>query len=152
MIQQQQTLPQETAHQSTRSNPTFHCTTAKNFLRGKPKKSGGTVCTNLIILHDEEIADIIIDMKDSIKAFNPKIGKHRIQHCDAVKLGYIMCLATKAEISLWAEFFQKQVEEILKTKVLLAISAAKINDGTGFIDDSTSKSSSLRTKRKKVEH
>lgn len=91
-----------------------------------------------------------IGMKDGMEACNPKIGKRRIQHCHAVKLGYIMRLTTKAEISRWKEFFQNQVEEILQTKVQLAISAARINDGTGFADDSTSKSSSLRTKRKKV--
>ena len=59
---------------------------------------------NALQLHDGKIEDIILDMKDKMEAFNPKIGKQRIQHCDAVKLGYLMCLTTKIEICHWTEF------------------------------------------------
>ena len=71
----------------------------KFFTRGKPKKGGGTVHTSLFLLHDEVIADMIIDMKDGMEAFNPKISMQRIQHHDATKLGYAMCLTTKIEMS-----------------------------------------------------
>ena len=92
----------------------------KYFPRGKPKKGGGTICTNCLILHDEEIDDIILDLKEGMNSSNPKIGKQRVQHHDVAKLGYLMCLTTKVEISRWTEFFEKRVEEMLKEKALLA--------------------------------
>ena len=95
---------------------------------------------------------MIMDMKDNMQAFNPKIGKQRIQHYDVAKLGYVMCLTTKIETSRWTEFLHGHVEEMLQSKVLIAMSAAKINDGTGFKDDSVSKSSACRPKKKKGEH
>ena len=57
------------------------------------------VFTNFLLLHDEEIDDMIIDMKDGMEAFNTKIGKQRVQHHDVVKLGYIMFLMPKIELS-----------------------------------------------------
>ena len=124
----------------------------KFFPKGRPKRGGGTVFTNILLLHNENIEDMILDMKDSLAAYNPKIGKQRIQHYNVAKLGYIMCLLTKIETTKWAEFLKEKVEEILQTKVLLAISAAKINDGTGFSDNSQTKQNFQRNKKKKVEY
>ena len=124
----------------------------KFFPKGRPKRGGGTVFTNLLLLHDEKIEDIIIDMKDAMEACNPKIGKQRIQHHSVAKLGYIMCLTTKIEIARWTEFFTKETNEILQTQVLLAISVAKINDGTAFKDDFSKKQPTHRNKKKKVEY
>ena len=106
---------------------------------------------NLLLLHNESIEDIILDMKDGMAACNPKIGKQRIQHHSVAKLGCIMCLIAKIEITRWTEFLQKEVEEILKVKAMLAISAAKINDGTAFKDDFSSKQPVHKSKKKKVE-
>ena len=124
----------------------------KYFPKGKPKKEGGTVYTNILILHKEDIEDMITDMKDGLEAYNPRIGKQRIQHYDVAKLGYIMCLLTKIETKRWAEFLKEQVEAILGIKVQLAISAAKINDGTGYSDTSQNKQTYNRNKKKKVEY
>ena len=71
----------------------------KYFPKGKPKHRGGTVFTNFLILHDEEVDDVIIDMKDGMEAFNVKIGKQRVQYYDVAKLGCIMFLMPKIEIS-----------------------------------------------------
>ena len=124
----------------------------KYFPKGKPKKGGGTVYTNILILHSEDIEDMITDMKDGLEARNPRIGKQRIQHYDVAKLGYIMCLLTKIEIKRWEEFLKEQVAAILETNVQLAISAAKINDGTGCSDTSQSKQTCHINKKKKVEY
>ena len=120
----------------------------KYFPRGKPKRGGGTVFTNFLLLHDEEIEDMIIDMKDGMEAFNTKIGKQRVQHHDVVKLGYIMFLTPKIELSRWTEFLQDKVQKILQEKVLMALSVAKINDGTGFKDNSGKGPSISRPKKK----
>ena len=91
---------------------------------------------------------MIIDMKDGMEAFNTKIGKQRVQHHDVVKLGYIMFLTPKIELSRWTEFLQDKVQKILQEKVLMALSVAKINDGTGFKDNSGKSPSFSRPKKK----
>ena len=111
----------------------------KFFPKGRPKRGGGTVFTNILLLHNENIEDIILDMKDGMTSYNPKIGKQRIQHYNVTKLGYIMCLVTKIELTRWTEFLLERVEAIVQSKVMLAISVAKINDGTGFKDDASNK-------------
>ena len=71
----------------------------KYFSRARPKRGSRKVFTNLLLLHEEKIEDIILDMKDNMEVFNPKIGKERIQHHDVAKLGCLMCLTAKIEIS-----------------------------------------------------
>ena len=95
---------------------------------------------------------MILDMKDNMEVFNSKIGKQRIQHHDVAKLGCLMCLTTKIEISCWTEFFKEQLKKIMQTEMLLALSVAKINNKTGFKDNSVSKPSFYHTKEKKVEY
>ena len=124
----------------------------KYFPKSKPKKGGGTVCTNILILHSEDIEDMIMDMKDGLEARNPRIGKQRIQHYDVTKLGYIMCLLTKIETKRWEEFLKEHVTAILGANAQLAISAAKINDGTGYSDTSQNKQMHHKNKKKKVEY
>ena len=108
--------------------------------------------TNCLILHDEETDDIALDLKEGMSASNPKIGKQRVQHHDAVKLGYAMCLTTKIELSRWAEFFEERAKHTLNEKALLALSLAKINDGTSFRDDASKTAATNCTRKKKVEH
>ena len=62
-----------------------------------------------------------------------------------------MCLTTKIEISRWTEIFKEQAKKLMQTDVLLALLLAKINNGTGFKDDSVSKSLFYCAKKKKVE-
>ena len=69
----------------------------KFFLKSQPKRGGATVFTNMLILHNENIEDMMLDMKDSVIACDPKIGMQRIQHYNVAKLGYVMCLLTKIE-------------------------------------------------------
>ena len=124
----------------------------KYFPKGKPKRGGGTIFTNCLILYNEEIDDIILDLKDGTNSYNPRIGKQRVQHHNVAKLGYMICLTTKAEISRWTEFFKKKVEEKLKEKVLLALSLSKINDGTGFEDSTSTTATTSYTRKKKIEY
>ena len=63
-----------------------------------------------------------------------------------------MCLTTKAEISRWTEFFKKRVEDMLKEKVLLALSLSKINDGISFEDSTSTTAAISYTRKKKIEH
>ena len=47
----------------------------KFFPKGKPKRGGGTVYANFLILCNEQIEDMIMDMKDGLETCNPRIGK-----------------------------------------------------------------------------
>ena len=47
----------------------------KFFLKDRPKRGGGIVHTNILILHNKKIENMMLDMKDSMIACNPKIGK-----------------------------------------------------------------------------
>ena len=67
----------------------------KYFSQARSKRGGGIVLTNILLLHEEKIEDMILDVKDKIEAFNPKIDKQRIQHPDVAKLGCLMCLTIK---------------------------------------------------------
>ena len=42
---------------------------------------------------------MIIDLKDSLQSYNTKIGKQCIQYHDIAKLGYILYLTPKIDIS-----------------------------------------------------
>ena len=108
------------------------------------------IFTNLSLLYDKKIDTIILDVKDGIEACNPRTGKQRIQHHNGSNLGDVMCSLTKIEITQWTEFFQEQVKAILQVKVMLAISVAKINNRTGFKDNSTNEQAPCRSRKKKV--
>ena len=55
--------------------PTSITQLQKYFFRGRPPKMGGTVFTNVLIGHDEEITDIMSDIKERIEQYNLRIGK-----------------------------------------------------------------------------
>ena len=46
----------------------------KYFSKGRPKKGRGLVFTNVLITHDEEIEDIISDVKYSLERHKIRIG------------------------------------------------------------------------------
>ena len=58
----------------------------KYFLKGRPKKVGGTVFTNILIAHNEDIDNMLEELRRSLERYNRKIRKQRIQHCNAVKI------------------------------------------------------------------
>ena len=122
----------------------------KYFPKGRPKRGGGKVFTNFLLLHDEKVEYMIIDMKDSMQSFNTKMGKQRVQHHDVVKLGCIVLLTTKLEIPRWTEFFQKRINELVAGGAFTSLSASKINDGKGF--NNFGSQPTQRNKKKKVEH
>ena len=68
----------------------------KYFPKGKPKREGGTIFTNLLLLHDKKVDDMMLDMKDSMQKCNLKLGKQRVQYYNAVMLGHVWCLSTKS--------------------------------------------------------
>ena len=68
------------------------------FYCSKPQKMEGTVFANVLIRHNKEIADIMLDINEGIDQNNLKIGKQEVQHPDVVKLGYILYLTPKIDV------------------------------------------------------
>ena len=63
------------------------------------------------------------------------MGKQCIQHYNVAKLGYILYLTPKIDISRWIELLRQKIEECLKAKVPIALSVSNINDRIGFKDN-----------------
>ena len=74
-----------------------------------------------------------------------------IQHHNIVKVGCILYLLSKVEISAWTEYLIKRFKEKLEAKVLFVLTVAKINDGTIFKDRDSAKKK-VFTPRKKGEN
>ena len=59
-------------------------------------------------------------------------------------------MATKIDVSHWTEMFKQKIEELMQSKVLLAILVSKISDRTEFKDNFSNYQSSICTEKKKV--
>ena len=86
--------------------PTSITQLQKYFFRGRPQKLGGTVFTNVLIGHDEDIKDIMLDIKECMEQYNLKIGQQRVQHPEVIKLGYILYLTPKIDLQAWTDFLK----------------------------------------------
>ena len=71
----------------------------KYFLKGRLKLVGGIVFMNFLMLHNEKVEDVNIDTKDSLQSYNTKMGKQRMQHYAVAKIGHILYLTPKIEVS-----------------------------------------------------
>ena len=63
---------------SVESIPTSIIQLQKFFPKGRPKKLGRTVFTNILIVYNKDIEGIIEDLKISLEQYNRKIRKQRI--------------------------------------------------------------------------
>ena len=108
----------------------------KFFPKGRPEKLGGIVFTNVLVVHNEDIEEIVEDLKIGLERCNGKIGKQRIQRHEVVKIGHIMQLLTKVDISEWQEYLLKELTQKLGTKAMFVLIAIKINDRNTFKDSS----------------
>ena len=50
----------------------------KYFLKGRPKKVGSTVFTNVLIAYNKDIDNTLENLRGSLERYNRKIGKYRI--------------------------------------------------------------------------
>ena len=99
---------------------------------GRPQKMGVTVFTNVLIGHDEDIKDIMLEIKECMEQYNLKIGKQRVQHPEVIKLGYILYLTPKIDLQAWTDFLKQELRKIMSQPLHFALTISKINDGLGF--------------------
>ena len=70
----------------------------KFFHRGKPKNDGIRVCTNIRIIHIEEMQSIISDVWQELEAQEIALGLQRFQHHDLIKIGHILRMMDKINL------------------------------------------------------
>ena len=76
----------------------------KYAYRAKPMKSGGTTWTNIKILHDGDIQEILADIKEECHDCNFGISLQNIQHHDVKTIGWLLHFHDKVDIEYWQEF------------------------------------------------
>ena len=107
----------------------------KYFPKDRPKKGGRLVFTNVLIAYNEEIEDITSDVKYSLDRYKIRIGVQCIQYSEVVKIGYILFLIPKVDITEWIEFLLKPLKKMLEINIRFTLIVSKINDGTSFKDN-----------------
>ena len=90
--------------------------------------------TNMLIVHDKEIKNTISNAKYSLERYKIRIGVQHMQHPKVVKIGYILFLTPKVDITEWIEILMKPIKEMLGINVKFVLIVSKINDGTLFKD------------------
>ena len=70
----------------------------KYYPKGRPKREGRLVFTNVLLVYDEEIEEIIKDVKYSLERCKIRIGVQCIQYPEVMKIGYILFLTSKVGI------------------------------------------------------
>ena len=71
----------------------------KYFPKDRPKRGDRLVFANVLLVHNEEIEEIIRDAKYSLERYKIMIGVQCMQHLEVVKIGYILFLMPKVDIS-----------------------------------------------------
>ena len=70
----------------------------KYYPKGRPKREGRLVFTNVLLVYNEEIEEIIKDVKYSLERYKIRIGVQCIQYPEVMKIGYILFLTSKVDI------------------------------------------------------
>ena len=70
----------------------------KYYPKGRPKREGKLVFTNVLLVYDKEIEEIIKDVKYSLERCKIRIGVQCIQYPEVMKIGYILFLTSKVDI------------------------------------------------------
>ena len=103
--------------------------TQQYFYKGKPKPNGSKIYTNMRILHTVDVQDIIGDLRYELEVEGVTVGLQRVQHHDAVKVGYIFGMMEKIDTKEWTGMLQKVLQKYLQHKPELSLQGSKIYDG-----------------------
>ena len=92
-------------------------------------KQGGTTWTNIKILHDGDIQEILADIKEECQDNNFGVSLQNIQHHDVQTIGCLLLLHDKVDIDFWQEFFDEQLVLKKHDKGATGLSLRKPYDG-----------------------
>ena len=97
--------PEKGALDAVAGLPTSITALKKYAYRVKPQKQGGTTWTNIKILHNVDIHEILQDTKDEFREEQFGLYLQPIQHHKVVTIGWIMFLHEEVDLQFWQVFF-----------------------------------------------
>ena len=103
--------PENDAINKAASIPTQITAFQKYAFRAKPNKKGGTTWTNIKILHDADIQDILAGTKDECYDINFGVYLQNIQHHDVQVVGWLMHMHDGVDLVFWKNFFDEELEK-----------------------------------------
>ena len=101
----------------------------KYAFRAKPNKTGGTTWTNIKILHDADIQEILAETKDECHDVNFGVYLQNIQHFDVQVAGWLMHMHDSVDLDFWQTFFDEELEKKRYPKGSIGLTLRKPLDG-----------------------
>lgn len=86
--------------------------------------------TNIKLLHDQYIKEIIEEVKYYMRDENMELYLQPVQHHDVKVLGWILYLHAGIDLALWQEYLNAQMRKLEHPTDVIGISLRKPYDGT----------------------
>ena len=92
---------------------------SKYFFGARPNSKGGTIWTNVRILHDGDIDNIIADTREDLQEHKARLLLQTIQHWDVVTLGFFKHLHPDIDVENFTAYLAAQLKSWHKGPTLL---------------------------------
>ena len=122
--------PEEGAIDSASSIPKSLTALKRFAYRVKSQKKGGTTWTNIKLLHNINIQEILQDTKDEFREESFGMYLQPIQHFNVKMIGWILYFHETIELQFWQEFFNTQLKMKGHEGDMVGLSVRKPLDGT----------------------
>ena len=98
--------------------PTSITMMCKYFHSACPNNKGGTIWTQVRVLHSVEIENIIADTKEDFVEKKGRLTVQSIQHWDVATLGFLKNVHPDVNVHQLSAFFSKELKLLHRTAVL----------------------------------
>ena len=83
---------------------------SKYFFGARPNSKGGQIWTQVRILHNQEIDNIIADTMEDFKENKARLSKQMIQHWDVAQLGFLKHVSPDIDVDPSKQITEEQSE------------------------------------------
>ena len=98
--------------------PTSITMMCKYFHGARPNNKGGTIWTQVRLLHSVEIENIIADTKEDFAEKKGRLTVQTIQHWDVATLGFLKNVHPDVDVHQLSEFFSQELQSLYRTSIL----------------------------------
>ena len=98
--------------------PTSITSLGKFFFGARPNSKGGSIWTQVRIMHDAEIDNIIADTREDFKDNNAQLMIQSIQHFDVASLGFFKHLHPEIDVANFSAFLSEELDKLHPTPKL----------------------------------
>ena len=131
--------PQSTTLDDPDNLPTSITAMGKFFFGARPYNKGGTIWSQVRVLHSKEIENIIADTREDMKENDAHLILQTIQHWDVASLGFFKHLHPDVDITNFAEYLSKQLAILQPSPVLqIGLQVKTPYDGKKRVNTTTS--------------